>query len=770
MRLGKIVSFYLVRAVVPYFVLAWLILSVILFVQQAGRYSDIFFDPNLPSTFVWQLTVALIPNVIAFTCPMAVLVGVIIGLSRMQSDSELIAIRNIGVGNFAAVIPVLILGLFLSLFSIAVNIFGVPAASRAVRMVAVRTALYKLESPIEPGVFNTEIAGFTIYVRGADFNNGTWKNVFVYNEDAAAGKSRLITSRRGRIDSNGERSELVLEDAVVTTLNTFDASANLVSESIGELRLAIRTRRDEMAAKVGGAAVAVEELGLTELARFGAGQTGREVTEAKIIIVRRIVLSLAPILFSLLGSFMVLSFTRRGRGFGVLMALAALLLYFLLTFAGEQLARSGSLSVIVGGLIAPAATLAAIAIFAFNARHNLGGRTLPDLRNAFGKLSDLSKLGFGKDLLVDLTAGIRDLELAASVLRFYVFSVVFMAAVFMIFTVFELWRFAGAFSGGMTALLKYLVFLSPFTYLQLAPTATMIAILTVYTIKSRQNEVVVWYSAGQSIYRLILPILLLMLILGGSNFILQETLAPITNRKQEVYRRLIRNRGNLPGSDGRFWVATDRTIASFRSIAAASDNEYSQTIDCFRDCALRDIMIYLFQADKAELQAVYHISEGVWESGRLRITGAAYKHEPAPAGFARSEMTERTLELPRSVFTGTSLRTNQMSVFEIAERIPDADSDVERRALSSAVNKRYSNLFLPFIIALFTAPFAIGLQRKGRVVSISYGVGLWLVFIVSMAVFEQLGLVGTLPPAVAVWAPLLAFMMFGIYLISRVRT
>src|SRR5690349_9285107 len=94
MRFGKTVSFYLIRAVLPYFALSWLVLTVILFVQQAGRYSDIFFDPNLPTSFVWQLTFALIPNVIAFTCPMAVLVGVIIGLSRLQADNELDHVRD----------------------------------------------------------------------------------------------------------------------------------------------------------------------------------------------------------------------------------------------------------------------------------------------------------------------------------------------------------------------------------------------------------------------------------------------------------------------------------------------------------------------------------------------------------------------------------------------------------------------------------------------------------------------------------------------------
>src|SRR5438045_2121992 len=94
------ISKYILQTVIPYFAFTWLLLSVILFVQQAGRYSEIFFNNNIPSSLIWQLTSALIPNVIAFTCPMAVLIGVIIGLSKMQGDSELVAIRAAGVGNF----------------------------------------------------------------------------------------------------------------------------------------------------------------------------------------------------------------------------------------------------------------------------------------------------------------------------------------------------------------------------------------------------------------------------------------------------------------------------------------------------------------------------------------------------------------------------------------------------------------------------------------------------------------------------------------------
>ena len=91
-RLGWTISRHLLVSVLPYFVFSWILLSVILFFQQASRYSDIFFNASIPSSLVFELTVALVPNVIAFTCPMAALVGIVLGLSRLQSDSELVPI------------------------------------------------------------------------------------------------------------------------------------------------------------------------------------------------------------------------------------------------------------------------------------------------------------------------------------------------------------------------------------------------------------------------------------------------------------------------------------------------------------------------------------------------------------------------------------------------------------------------------------------------------------------------------------------------------
>jgi lipopolysaccharide export system permease protein len=71
---------------------------------------------------------------------------------------------------------------------------------------------------------------------------------------------------------------------------------------------------------------------------------------------------------------------------------------------------------------------------------------------------------------------------------------------------------------------------------------------------------------------------------------------------------------------------------------------------------------------------------------------------------------------------------------------------------------------------LFTAPFALSLNRKGKALTVGYAVGLWLLYMGVTAAFDQFGLSGALPPEAAVWGPLILFAMLGAYLLTRVRT
>ena len=767
MRYSQLISRYLIGAVLPYFVFSWLLLSVILFVQQASRFSDIFFSINIPSQLIWQLTFALVPNVIAFTCPMAALVGVIIGLSKMQGDSELTAIRAAGVGNWQITLPIIGIGILLSFFAFCINLYGVPFAARIVRAVAMQTAIYKLESPIEPGVFNTEVAGFTIYVRDGDISSGSWKDIFIYSEDEKAGVVRLITSGKGRIDYSNELSELVLEDAVVSTINIGEQQDKFVSERVGQIRYAVKTRRGELVEKLSSAEFSPEELGLAQLSEYVGSKQGPERTEAEILWQRRITLSLTPLIFCLLGTSMVLRYKGRGRGFGIFLALLSLIVYYLLAFLGEQLARTGKISVFEGSLLPLVASFCAIVWFNFSGRLAFAGRIA-------GYFSDLKpkvrmRLGIARrrNLFVDLTAGLRDFDIVVNILKYYFLTLGFLGSVFVIFTAFELWKFAGAMDGGVSLLLKYLFYLLPFVYLQLSPSAAMIATLATYVIKSRQNEIVTWTSAGQSVYRLLLPCLLFMLGLGVANWQFQERVLPHSNQIQDGLRALIRSRGVAPARPTRYWAADVHRIFSFETVSHASDNE--KRSDVVTDQAVHNLTIFQF-ADDGALQSLYRIPLADWQNGSVKFLAGGRKISVENGRLSAAVLGDGELRAETNPFAAILKKPSHLSTSEMRSRIESSESEMESRSFRVALEKRYSTLVLPFIIALFTAPFALSLNRKGKVATVGYAVALWLLFMGITSTFDQFGLNGQLSPSAAVWGPLVAFSMLGIFMMSRVKT
>src|SRR5437016_1575099 len=246
----RLIERYILRTIFPYGVAALLLLTAILFVQQTGRYFETIFPGIMPAEFVYGLALALLPTVLIFTIPMAVLCGTIIGFGRMSGDSELVVMRAAGVSTWRTLWPALLVGLIATLAAGYLNLREAPRAQEQLRSVALRSALYKLDSPVEPRTFTGDIPGYVIYVRDGDKSHGQWGRVFIQSQEADR-STLLITARSGRIDSSEEKSELVLQDAMKTTLPAPDQrNQSYVVERIAQLRIDINTGRSSLLAKL----------------------------------------------------------------------------------------------------------------------------------------------------------------------------------------------------------------------------------------------------------------------------------------------------------------------------------------------------------------------------------------------------------------------------------------------------------------------------------------------------------------------------------------
>src|SRR5215210_3327743 len=216
-RPWKALDAHLIGSALPYVLLALTILSAILLIQQTAKFAEILGSTETPFNLTLQVAANLLPSILIFTLPTSVLVGTATGFGQLGHDSELIAMRAAGVGTYRIIAPLMFLGALLSALTFYVAFEVAPASAQNLRDIGLQAALYRLESPVEPRSFYTGIPGKVVYVREGDEEKGLWGKIFIHWEEEG-GEVRLVTARSGRLDFSGEQAELVLDDAMLTTL------------------------------------------------------------------------------------------------------------------------------------------------------------------------------------------------------------------------------------------------------------------------------------------------------------------------------------------------------------------------------------------------------------------------------------------------------------------------------------------------------------------------------------------------------------------------
>jgi LPS export ABC transporter permease LptF/LPS export ABC transporter permease LptG len=762
----RLIERYVLRAIWPYILISLILLTAILFAQQTVRYLEGTFQGLVPMAFVYSVALSLLPNVLIFTLPMSVLSGTIIGLGRMGSDSELVAMRAAGVSTIRMLAAPLVLGMLFTLPALYLNLWESPQQQRHLRTLALRGALYKLDSPVEPRTFTTDIPGKVIYVREGDKARGEWGRVFMQSEDPDHGK-RLITARSGRIDSSGDKSELVLEDATTTKMPPPDSTTNITYtvEHIGQLRIAFDTGRGGLLNRMQQREANPEQMKWTELRQLAASSSGNEKREATMLVHKRLAFSFAPLVFSLLGASLALRMRRGGRGLGVLLSLLVMLAYYLVTIAGDQMARAGTVPASVGPWVATALTVAiALVLLALKQRDFVWRRAKTDDSNAglgVGVQTRRVRRLNPRQWLLSFPS-LLDISLVRIMIVSFVFGFIALAAIFNIFTVFELWRFIAANRASAKLIAEYLFYLMPLVSVELFPGSVLVAMLVTYALTARRREAVAWWASGQSVYRLMLPGLVFALTIAAASWFVQERIMPQANTRQDALRARIRgNIAQISGTMGRRWL-----------VSVDGERIYSYEFDEQREVLLKPA-IYDFDAAGIELKRVISGEEGKWvKPGEMEIAGAQWINVDAPQVSRQTAATLRISGVdPPSVFKPTVDRPSQLSADRLNSYIKTLKArGADTGTLAVALQRKYAGPFSVIVMALIGMPLAISFGRKSTVIALCSAVVVSLAFWLISSGFQQLGEHALLPPGPAVWTPIVIFACSGLYFISRVRT
>jgi len=151
MRFPRILTLYAAREVVQYAALGFLGVGAILFTQNALRQLAGFASAGLETRDVLAILGALVAMLSAYAVPVAFLFGVLVSVGRLSADSELTAMRALGLSLGQFLVPFLVIALVVSAATAWLLAVVEPHARTRLREVAADVATRG--AIVEPGTF-----------------------------------------------------------------------------------------------------------------------------------------------------------------------------------------------------------------------------------------------------------------------------------------------------------------------------------------------------------------------------------------------------------------------------------------------------------------------------------------------------------------------------------------------------------------------------------------------------------------------------------------
>lgn len=759
---------YLIKAVVPYLLLSFFILTGILLLQQSGKFAEVLSLSRDPLSLTVALSLGVLPGIALFTLPMSALIGTATGLARLGSDSELIALRAAGISRLRLAFPILIFGALLSGFALVDGFIFAPRAAQSLRRTLYRATMDRLNSPIQPRTFNTQLSGKVIYVRDGDESHGEWGRIFIYWRDSD-GELRLITARKGRLDVGGEQTELVLSDAVVMTApaENIEPHSQIVTERSEQLRLKINSGRTALAAQLEHEPEE-EELSWSDLIERARQGSTKEAYVAISSLHRRFALALTTFPFVLLGVGLGGRSRRGGRALGAVFSLFAMIGYYLVFLGGDYLIRVGAITPLTGNWAAAVLTLIFAIYLIFC--DDLSLSIFPSSRQTRFKSVDYKarRNGFRRPRLSLL--GLLDRSILTSLCLYFLLSMTILVGVFLTFTLFENLRIVAIKGTSVRLIPPYLLFLIPFASAAILPVATLLSILTTYALMARRSEAISWWSTGQSFYRLALPSLLFTLMICGLYYIAQEDLLPHTNRLQNQLHSSLRGgpvRAAAPVSGVQWLAVSDQQIYSYRY------NEGQEDI-------LGDVTLYQFDSAGTHLVSVISGKVGhVKSNGDVLLNQVSTIDKVGPENrLVRQYQALANISAPVQLFKPELKELNEYRIHDLRGRLRALSANAGTQGVPASLGnvllvtlwQREIGPLYSLVMWLNALPLALSFGRRSIVrplfIAVLLGLGFWL----GNALLTQAGIYGLISPQLSVLLLPFILTLTGLYLLSNSRT
>ena len=787
----KTIDRYVIREVIPPFLLALLIFTFILELPPVMEELEKLVAKGVPWQTAGYIIILLSPQALGLTIPMALLVGLLIGLGRMSADREAVALLACGVSPYRLLRPVMVLAVVATAATMWVMIEAIPDSNQRYRQILFDILTKKVEGEIKPRVFYEDFPNWALFPQdeGGPGQPG-WRNLLVA-DTANPERINLYLARSGRIllDPKARTVLLVLADGTQYSTGPNGEASTLRFEQQQVISLNPDTVFPPLDLPRGVTEKTIAQL----IPDIKAKQARGESAHNEIMAMHaKFSIPAACLVFAIIALALGMTVARDGKLGGFVVGIGVIFAYYVAMFLAESLAKGHRIPPewarwVPNILLGPFGIVALI----LRARHAEGRLpfglrfTLPALPAGIARWMPGAQVATANEAAANANGteppangrkkvvvvirvprlhapkpGLIDRYISRLYLRVAGLSFLALLGLFYISTFID--RSDKVFKGqASTAMIgQLLIWLTPQFIYYVIPIAALLSVLVTYGLLSRTSELTVMKACGISLYRSALSVIILSLGFSVVLFTLEQRVMASANRRAEELDAKIKGRTpktlNLLN---RRWVAGDSAFYHYGLFDPQRNEMYGLTM-------------FRIKPGTWELESQTFVRRatfrwGAWEGE----SGWVQDFSKVPATYKPIAKTPLTgIESPE-YFSKEPPDAQFMTVPELRRYIAEVRrSGFNVTPLEVELQKKISFPFVTLVMALLAVPFGVGAGRHGALYGIGLGIVIALSYWILISAFVAIGRAGLLPPLLAGWAPNIMVAGIAAYLFLRART
>jgi LPS export ABC transporter permease LptG len=316
----------------------------------------------------------------------------------------------------------------------------------------------------------------------------------------------------------------------------------------------------------------------------------------------------------------------------------------------------------------------------------------------------------------------------------------------------------------------YLINLTPDMLYRLAPLAVLISVLVTFGALNRNSEITAMKATGISLYRLVVPVVVIAVLLAFSLFLFDQVYLPQANQRQEALRDIIK------GRPPRTVLHPEQTWIFGQPHAGEPARIFHYQFFDPDQKEFANLSIFEFDSSSFALSRRIFAARASWnpETGSWRFLDGWQRdiangkvtdyHEFGQTSF--SEIHEDP-----GYFTKEEKQAQEMNFGQLDRYIADLrQSGFDTVRLRVQLWQKLAYPLVAVVMAMLAIPFALTMGRRGSLTGIAVAIAVALAYFVVDGLFGAMGNVNYLPAALAAWSSDILFALTGGYLLLRTPT